>query len=153
MNARITVLCENTVGARVGTGEHGFSSFIEMEGGNYLFDTGNGSSIIRNGLLWGKDLSTVRKIFLSHGHYDHVGGCRAIIDRLGVQSTSPGVEAGEVQMLGTVCRSISTPGHTAVHKCYHFPKLGVLFAGVYSAALTALIERLSFLTSFVFQFF
>jgi 7,8-dihydropterin-6-yl-methyl-4-(beta-D-ribofuranosyl)aminobenzene 5'-phosphate synthase len=74
MNARITVLCENTVGARVGTGEHGFSSFIETQEGNYLFDTGNGSSIIRNSLLWGKDLSSIKKIFLSHGHYDHTGG-------------------------------------------------------------------------------
>ncbi len=83
VNARITVLCENTVGARVGTGEHGFSSFIETQGGNYLFDTGNGSSIIRNGLLWGKDLSTVRKIFLSHGHYDHAGGLPEVLGLTG----------------------------------------------------------------------
>ena len=27
MKARITVLCENTVGALIGTGEHGFAAF------------------------------------------------------------------------------------------------------------------------------
>lgn len=74
MKARITVLCENTVGERVGTGEHGFSAFIEAEAGNYLFDTGNGFSIIRNALLWRKDLAGIKKIFLSHGHQDHTGG-------------------------------------------------------------------------------
>jgi len=74
VKARITVLCENTVGARVGTGEHGFSAFIETEAGNYLFDTGNGFSIVRNALLWRKDLTSIKKIFLSHGHYDHTGG-------------------------------------------------------------------------------
>jgi len=74
VKARITVLCENTVGARVGTGEHGFSAFIETEAGNYLFDTGNGFSIVRNSLLWRKDLTSIKKIFLSHGHYDHTGG-------------------------------------------------------------------------------
>ncbi len=68
-------------------------------------------------------------ILITHTHYDHVGGCRAIVDRLGVQSTSPGVEAGECPMLGTVCRSISTPGHMAVHKIYYFPELNVLFTG------------------------
>ena len=74
MKARITVLCENTVGARIGTGEHGFSAFVETDKGNYLFDTGNGFSIIRNALLWRKDLASIKKIFLSHGHYDHTGG-------------------------------------------------------------------------------
>jgi 7,8-dihydropterin-6-yl-methyl-4-(beta-D-ribofuranosyl)aminobenzene 5'-phosphate synthase len=74
MRTRITVLCENTVGARVGTGEHGFSAFIETEAENYLFDTGNGVSIVRNALLLRKDLTSIKKIFLSHGHYDHTGG-------------------------------------------------------------------------------
>jgi len=68
-------------------------------------------------------------ILITHSHHDHVGGCRAIIDRLGVQSTSPGVEAGEFPALGTVCRSISTPGHMAVHKIYYFSELGILFTG------------------------
>ena len=79
MKARITVLCENTVGALVGTGEHGFSAFIETEGGKYLFDTGSGSSIIRNALLWRKDLTGIKKIFLSHGHRDHTGGLPEVL--------------------------------------------------------------------------
>lgn len=69
------------------------------------------------------------EILITHTHHDHVGGCRAIQDRLGVLSTSPAVEEREFKVLGTVCRSISTPGHMAVHKSYHFPELGILFSG------------------------
>ena len=79
MKARITVLCENTVDALVGTGEHGFSAFIETEGGKYLFDTGSGSSIVRNALLWRKDLTGIKKVFLSHGHRDHTGGLPEVL--------------------------------------------------------------------------
>ncbi len=71
---KITILCENSVGRRVGSGEHGFSAFIETNRGNYLFDTGNGHSIVLNSLAFDKDLKGIRKIFLSHGHYDHTGG-------------------------------------------------------------------------------
>jgi len=46
-----------------------------------------------------------------------------------VQSVSPAVESSEFPVLGTVCRSISTPGHMAVHKIYYCPELQVLFAG------------------------
>ena len=83
MKARITVLCENTVGALIGTGEHGFSIFIETEAGNYLFDTGNGFSIVRNALLLRKDLGSIKKIFLSHGHYDHTGGLPDVLSLKG----------------------------------------------------------------------
>jgi 7,8-dihydropterin-6-yl-methyl-4-(beta-D-ribofuranosyl)aminobenzene 5'-phosphate synthase len=71
---KITVLCENTVGHRIGTGEHGYSAFIETARGNYLFDTGNGHSVVANSLAFDKDLRSIKKIFLSHGHYDHTGG-------------------------------------------------------------------------------
>jgi 7,8-dihydropterin-6-yl-methyl-4-(beta-D-ribofuranosyl)aminobenzene 5'-phosphate synthase len=79
MKIKITVLCENLVGKLVGSGEHGFSAFIEMDKGNYLFDTGSGRSIVPNSLTLNKDLKSIRKIFLSHGHYDHTGGLSEVL--------------------------------------------------------------------------
>ena len=79
MKTRITILCENLVGRLGGTGEHGFSAFIETSRGNYLFDTGGGHSIVANSLALQKDLRTARKIFLSHGHYDHTGGLPEVL--------------------------------------------------------------------------
>jgi 7,8-dihydropterin-6-yl-methyl-4-(beta-D-ribofuranosyl)aminobenzene 5'-phosphate synthase len=79
MGIQITILCENLVGQRVGSGEHGFSAFIETEGGNYLFDTGSGHSIVSNSLILNKDLKRIKKIFLSHGHYDHTGGLPEVL--------------------------------------------------------------------------
>jgi 7,8-dihydropterin-6-yl-methyl-4-(beta-D-ribofuranosyl)aminobenzene 5'-phosphate synthase len=79
MGIRITILCENLVGKLIGSGEHGFSAFIEMDKGNYLFDTGSGRSIVLNSLTLNKDLKSVKKIFLSHGHYDHTGGLSEVL--------------------------------------------------------------------------
>ena len=79
MKIRITILCENLVGKLVGSGEHGFSAFIETDKGNYLFDTGSGRSIVPNSLTLNKDLKSIRKIFLSHGHYDHTGGLSEVL--------------------------------------------------------------------------
>jgi 7,8-dihydropterin-6-yl-methyl-4-(beta-D-ribofuranosyl)aminobenzene 5'-phosphate synthase len=76
---KITILCENTVGRRIGLGEHGFSVLIETDQGNYLFDTGRGESVVRNSLELNKDLRTIKKIFLSHGHYDHTGGLPEVL--------------------------------------------------------------------------
>jgi 7,8-dihydropterin-6-yl-methyl-4-(beta-D-ribofuranosyl)aminobenzene 5'-phosphate synthase len=76
---KVTILCENTVGHRVGLGEHGFSVLIETDHGNYLFDTGRGESVIKNSLELNKDLRTIKKIFLSHGHFDHTGGLPEVL--------------------------------------------------------------------------
>ncbi len=76
---KITILCENLVGKLVGAGEHGFSAFIETEEGNFLFDTGSGPSIVANSLVLNKDLRSVKKVFLSHGHYDHTGGLPEVL--------------------------------------------------------------------------
>ena len=80
MDIQITVLCENTVGTTLpALGEHGFAAFIETKRGNYLFDTGQGYSILHNAKCFKKDLTSVKKIFLSHGHYDHTGGLSHVL--------------------------------------------------------------------------
>ncbi|MBM4340406.1 MAG: MBL fold metallo-hydrolase [Deltaproteobacteria bacterium] len=83
MKIKITILCENSIGKRVGAGEHGFSAFIETEKGNYLFDTGSGHSVVANSLVLNKDLRSIKKIFLSHGHYDHGGGLPEVLKMRG----------------------------------------------------------------------
>jgi len=74
MTTKITVLCENTTYLPETRGEHGLSVFIETNSGNYLFDTGQGYSLIDNALSLGKELRSIQRVFLSHGHYDHTGG-------------------------------------------------------------------------------
>jgi 7,8-dihydropterin-6-yl-methyl-4-(beta-D-ribofuranosyl)aminobenzene 5'-phosphate synthase len=77
MKARITILCENTVapGSPLGIlGEHGFAAFIESSAGIYLFDTGQGNTLLHNAAALGIDLSRLSKIILSHGHLDHNRG-------------------------------------------------------------------------------
>ncbi len=76
---RVTVLCENSIGKLVGTGEHGFSVFIETLRGDYLFDTGSGPTVVPNSLALNKDLRKIERIFLSHGHYDHTGGLPEVL--------------------------------------------------------------------------
>ena len=80
MDIQITIICENTVATTLPTiGEHGFAAFIETKTGNYLFDTGQGFSILRNAKYLKKDLTSIKKIFLSHGHYDHTGGLTNVL--------------------------------------------------------------------------
>jgi len=74
---RITILCENTVapGSPLGIlGEHGFAAFIESSAGSYLFDTGQGSTLLHNAAALGIDISRLSKIMLSHRHLDHNRG-------------------------------------------------------------------------------
>ncbi|HOV89372.1 MAG TPA: MBL fold metallo-hydrolase [Syntrophorhabdaceae bacterium] len=80
---RLTVLCENVVANLAGIGEHGFSVYIETDIGNYLFDTGSGIGILHNADVFQKDLKKIKKIMLSHGHYDHTGGLSQTLSRTG----------------------------------------------------------------------
>jgi 7,8-dihydropterin-6-yl-methyl-4-(beta-D-ribofuranosyl)aminobenzene 5'-phosphate synthase len=79
---RLTVLCDNCVGPISGAiGEHGFAALVEPEDGEpLLFDTGQGYSLLHNARRMGKDLSSVLKVVLSHGHYDHAGGLMALLE-------------------------------------------------------------------------
>lgn len=76
---KVTILCENTVGHRMGLGEHGFSVLLETDHRNYLFDTGRGESVVKNSLELKADLRTIKKIFLNRGHYNHAGGLPEVL--------------------------------------------------------------------------
>ncbi|MCK4222479.1 MAG: MBL fold metallo-hydrolase [Dehalococcoidia bacterium] len=79
---RLTTLSENTVKWLWLLGEWGWSNLIEADGFRLLFDTGLGSSTVHNADCMGIDLTTVDKIALSHGHVDHTGGLREVLERM-----------------------------------------------------------------------
>jgi len=87
MTFRVTVLCENSVGPLSGTlGEHGFSALIEPSHGDpLLFDTGQGLTLLHNARRMNKNLANVKQVVLSHGHFDHSGGLKPLLDEYGTK--------------------------------------------------------------------
>ncbi len=71
----LSILCDNTAAMKEGIcAEHGFSVLIERGREKILFDTGQSDIFWHNAEVMGKDLSSVKTVVLSHGHYDHTGG-------------------------------------------------------------------------------
>jgi len=82
MKSKITTLVENTV-AQSGKkliGEHGLSFYIETQNNKILFDTGQNLAISNNAQVLGIDLSLIDTVILSHGHYDHTGGLKSLLE-------------------------------------------------------------------------
>jgi 7,8-dihydropterin-6-yl-methyl-4-(beta-D-ribofuranosyl)aminobenzene 5'-phosphate synthase len=86
------VLCENTVPGGGGLAEHGWAVWLDTLHGYYLFDTGQGKSLLHNALYFGVDLSALQAIFLSHHHYDHTGGLLNVLTVLRVPHRRKGVQ-------------------------------------------------------------
>ena len=83
MKGKATILCENCVFGNVGAiAEHGWAVFIETDQGNFLFDTGQGKSIVNNAQYFNKDLSTIKGIIISHHHIDHTGGFLDVLEQI-----------------------------------------------------------------------
>ncbi len=74
----LTVLSENRVNKPNLLAEQGLSIFVSTPASNILFDTGQLYATLHNARQLGIDLGSTSQIFLSHGHYDHVGGLRYI---------------------------------------------------------------------------
>ncbi len=80
MDVRVTVLAENSVVVPFNViGEHGFAAFVETPDFNFLFDTGQGKALVNNALALKKDLTSIKFLYLSHGHYDHTGGIENLL--------------------------------------------------------------------------
>ncbi len=85
MPFRITTLSENTAGEINHLAELGLSILVETENIRVLLDAGRSISAAHNAALLGIDLSTIDKIVLSHGHYDHTGGLKEVLRKAGKQ--------------------------------------------------------------------
>ncbi len=83
MKLRITTLSENCAGRGYLLAEYGLSIVVETDDVNILFDTGASISASYNADVLGIDLSKIDKVVLSHGHYDHTGGLRQILGKMG----------------------------------------------------------------------
>jgi len=81
MTIRLTILCENSVARPFGLlGEHGFACYLETPQGNYLFDTGQGQTLVPNARHLGKELGAIEALLISHGHYDHTGALPQVLE-------------------------------------------------------------------------
>ncbi|MFC1909880.1 MBL fold metallo-hydrolase [Chloroflexota bacterium] len=88
MEIKITTLTENT--ANYGCiAEWGLSILVEVDDMRILVDTGLSFSAAHNARMMGIDLSGLDCIVLSHGHCDHTGGLRNILQM-----------SGEVKVIG-----------------------------------------------------
>lgn len=83
MQFRITTLSENTVGRAGLLAEWGLSILVETDELKVLLDTCTSISVPYNAPILGVDLSTIDKIVLSHGHYDHTGGLKEVLAKTG----------------------------------------------------------------------
>ena len=78
---KLTVLMDNnTYIDRYFLGEPAVSYYIEDGDRVILFDTGYSSAFLKNAKDMGIDLTNVTDIVLSHGHNDHTGGLKHLLE-------------------------------------------------------------------------
>lgn len=79
---KVTVIYENHAGFRKGLlGAHGFSALVEHGGVRVLVDTGTDGGVLLNNMdALGIAPDSIDFLFLTHGHYDHTGGLKALLE-------------------------------------------------------------------------
>jgi 7,8-dihydropterin-6-yl-methyl-4-(beta-D-ribofuranosyl)aminobenzene 5'-phosphate synthase len=81
MDLKITTLIEDNSSDDIKLyNEHGLSLYMEIDGMKILFDTGKSGDFIKNAETLNIDLNKLDYVLISHGHYDHSGGFRKLVD-------------------------------------------------------------------------
>ena len=80
---RITILMDNRAHLPDLETGWGFSALVERGDDALLFDTAwDGDQVLRNAARLGVDLSRVGAVFISHDHWDHMGGLARVLSAL-----------------------------------------------------------------------
>jgi 7,8-dihydropterin-6-yl-methyl-4-(beta-D-ribofuranosyl)aminobenzene 5'-phosphate synthase len=78
---KITILYDNTVFQNNLTPDWGFSCLIEAHNRVILFDTGSDGVILLDNMgKLGIKPSSIDDVFISHAHFDHIGGLSAFLN-------------------------------------------------------------------------
>jgi len=77
---KIIALVENTSVSKEYRNIHGLSLYIETEKHRILFDVGPDDTFAYNARRMGIDLSLVDTVVISHGHFDHGGGLKKLLE-------------------------------------------------------------------------
>ncbi len=79
MEVKLSIVMDNSA-TNGFLAEWGLSIFVETKGLKILFDTGASNKLFYNINKLGIDLTGLKFIVLSHGHYDHSGGLLSVIE-------------------------------------------------------------------------
>jgi 7,8-dihydropterin-6-yl-methyl-4-(beta-D-ribofuranosyl)aminobenzene 5'-phosphate synthase len=81
MTPRLTILFDNYPGIEGLSALWGFSALIRMAGQTILFDSGsNGRVLLKNMAALGIAPADIDLLFLSHPHWDHMGGLDSVLE-------------------------------------------------------------------------
>lgn len=77
---KVTIIYDNTALKTELKADWGFSALVETKGKNILFDTGaDGRTLLLNMQKLKIDPKKIEDVFISHLHWDHIGGLSAFL--------------------------------------------------------------------------
>ena len=113
---KLTVLTDNsTYIDRYYLGEPALSIYIENGEDRILFDTGYSDVCIQNARKMGIDLNHLTAIVISHGHNDHTGGLRALLEQYDLRGTK--LIAHPLAFCRRICDSLEVGSPVSLAEC------------------------------------